>query len=411
MRTCAHVIKTLVAVWATAALFCGCNTTSQTQPADDTVVHINVPVRDGAHSLPLSAVADSLHYIPLETRDDALVGQIDKLIPLKDRLIIVDKEKSRSIYLYDLQGHLLRKIQRSGRSEKEYISLTDVSVDPESQRIFIWDSPGRKVLIYSFDGVFIAAHHFPYSVQSIAYTGNNTLACYCGYSGNTRFLEQAQYPNLLFWNLQSDTIRPACYFDEVLSVSNITGILNNFSTDANGTVVLIPLNDTLYQATGTEIAPKYHIDFGEEQPRLLQQYKDHLINYDLPRSVDEFDQASPCLLLNFITSRDLVYLFFKKRQTYYYGFYYPASGRFIEASTVYDERTGGNRIPITNDLDGCTLPFMPIAADGMNHFYYTIDPYLLDYFKETSDTTLLRLQRQVSANDNPIVVRVSMKSE
>ena len=47
----------------------------------------------------------------------------------------------------------------------------------------------------------------------------------------------------------------------------------------------------------------------------------------------------------------------------------------------------------------------------MNHFYYTIDPYLLDYFKETSDTTLLRLQRQVSANDNPIVVRVSMKSE
>ena len=47
----------------------------------------------------------------------------------------------------------------------------------------------------------------------------------------------------------------------------------------------------------------------------------------------------------------------------------------------------------------------------MNHFYYTIDPYLLNYFKETSDTTLLRLQRQVSANDNPIVVRVSMKSE
>ena len=108
MRTCAHVIKTLVAVWATATLFCGCNTTSPTQPADDTVVHINVPVRDGAHTLPLSAVADSLHYIPLETRDDALVGQIDKLIPLKDRLIIVDKEKSRSIYLYDLQGHLLR---------------------------------------------------------------------------------------------------------------------------------------------------------------------------------------------------------------------------------------------------------------------------------------------------------------
>lgn len=393
---------------------CACNSSENPHPADIADFCIDVPLKDEDRQLPLSAVADSLHYITLETRDDALIGQIDKLIPLKDRLIVVDKEKSRSIYFYDLQGRLLQKIKRLGRSAQEYISLTDAAADPGNERIFIWDSQGQKILQYAFDGTFITSTPFPCSVHSIAYTGNNTLVGYCGYTQNTQFLKQSQYPNLLFLDLQSGDIHPACYFEEGLAASNIMGVINNFSFDPEGgATILIPLNNIIYRAEGNEIYPKYYFDFGEEQHKILQQYIDELSNYptDVYRSVEEFNEASACFIMNFLETRDVVYIFFKKDQVYYYGFYYPKNNHFIEASIVFDKNSNGNRIPMTNDLDGCTLPFMPIAADKENHFYYTIDPYLLDYFKDTEDPKLRCLMQQVTQNSNPIVVKVSMKTE
>lgn len=388
-----------------------CNSAKKIVPTNNTVLRIHVPLNKDEHKLPLSAVADSLHYIPLETRDDALIGQIDKLIPLNDRMIIVDKEKSQSIYLYDLQGHLLHKIKRQGRSGKEYISLTDIAVDPEGKRIFIWDSQGQKILIYTFDGTFITTIPFPYSVHSIAYAGDSTIVGYCGYTPNAQFSKHSQYPNLLFWNFHSGQIHPACYFNEGLTADHVVGVINNFSVDDDGVVALIPMNDTIYQATGNKATPKYYIYFGDKQHQLLQQYKDNLNNsIDVHRSIEVFNNASPCLLMNFLATRNLIYMFFKKRQNYYYGFYYPKSKRFIEASTCYEEHLNGNRIPVTNDLDDITIPFMPIAADEANHFYYTIDPYLFDYFKETKDSTLRQLMARVSPNDNPIVVKVDMKA-
>lgn len=413
MFTHSFTKKTILPALIITVMFYACDSGKEPVVTDDATYHINVPLKKGNTQLPLSAVADSLLYIPLETQDDALIGQIDKLIPLKDHLIVVDKEKSRSIYFYDLQGRLLRKIKRLGRSAQEYISLTDAAADPENERIFIWDSHGQKILQYAFDGTFITSTPFPCSVHSIAYTGNNTLVGYCGYTQNTQFLKQSQYPNLLFLDLQSGDIHPACYFEEGLAASNIMGVINNFSIDPEGgATILMPLNNIVYRAEGDEIYPKYYFDFGEEQHKILQQYIDELLNYptDVYRSVEEFNEASACFIMNFLATRDVVYIFFKKSQTYYYGFYYPKNNQFIEASIV-DENSNGSRIPMTNDLDGCALPFMPIAADKENHFYYTIDPYLLDYFKDTEDQKLLHLMQQVTPNSNPIVVKVSMKTE
>lgn len=70
------------------------------------------PLQTTEHLLHLSDIADSLSYIKLATDTSNLIGVIDKIIPLKDRILIVDKDITQTIYIFDKSGKFIRKINK-----------------------------------------------------------------------------------------------------------------------------------------------------------------------------------------------------------------------------------------------------------------------------------------------------------
>ena len=97
---------------------------------DFTKVEINLDTKENI--VKLSDIADTVTFIPLETKEESRLGSIDKLILENGNYIIVDKQLASAVFVFDQRGKFLHKIGRKGKAKNEYIELTDAAVDNDN---------------------------------------------------------------------------------------------------------------------------------------------------------------------------------------------------------------------------------------------------------------------------------------
>lgn len=102
----------------------------------------------------LSDICDSFEYIPLQTLEENLIGNIDKIIYSNHRFYIMDEEQSKCIMVFDRLGTFMFKIAALGKGPGEYISLDDFLINEEEQVIEILAN--SKIIKYDLDGRFIS---------------------------------------------------------------------------------------------------------------------------------------------------------------------------------------------------------------------------------------------------------------
>lgn len=90
-------------------------------------------------------------YIPLETTDKSLVGNISKLLYENGKLIVVDKENNKILVFDAATGKFLNCVGHQGRGPKEFISLRDVVV--ADGKLYVLDM--GKILTYKLSGEFV----------------------------------------------------------------------------------------------------------------------------------------------------------------------------------------------------------------------------------------------------------------
>jgi hypothetical protein len=84
--------------------------------------------------------------IPLETTDDCLIANIDK-IEIKDERIYVMDQLAQSVYIFDMNGKYLNKIHKRGQGPGEYTNLSYMTVTDSS--VIIIDHFTEKQINYS----------------------------------------------------------------------------------------------------------------------------------------------------------------------------------------------------------------------------------------------------------------------
>ncbi|WP_307757468.1 6-bladed beta-propeller [uncultured Mediterranea sp.] len=99
-----------------------------------------------------SWVEDSVLVVPLETRDDCLIGEISNLVYQNHRIYIADG-LSKAVYVFDESGHLYSKVRAIGNGPEEYLEISAFSV--LNGRMFIYDKMKEKIFIYNDDGQFL----------------------------------------------------------------------------------------------------------------------------------------------------------------------------------------------------------------------------------------------------------------
>ena len=389
--------RTLFVIFSGAILLSACH---RNRPATGLTV-LHPPLQTTEHLLHLSDIADSLSYIKLATDTSNLIGVIDKIIPLKDRILIVDKDITQTIYIFDKSGKFIRKINKKGRGPGEYLSLNDVAVDVSNKRLIVHDDMAQKISIFTYEGEFIEKIRLDFITTSIAYLGNNRLACYCDYINNPNYSIRSKSPNLILFDLQTRKTQSKLFFNSTINQLGITGLINNLSsTYSNDTVHLImPLNDTVYSICNNKVQPEYYVDLGVT-PQMRELQRTASSSKSAQETSQEDSKPQYPVICNMLESD-------RHNNKSYYGFYNPRRKTFKEGVRIWEKNTD-NRIPVVNDLDK-TIPFMPMATDGKN-FYYVMESFYFDYFRNSDNPQIANLSKTITANDNPVIVVAHIKN-
>ena len=241
--------RILLALLLFPLLFSHCTKTDKKEVA---IVKVDAKTDD---SLPLSTIARSIDYIPLETRPEALLGTYGGPRFFKKGILI---SGDNALYCFDPKGKYRYKISRAGKGPGEYQRISAYLVDETRQQIEIMDQRSRKLLKFKLeDGSFIEEKN------SILFAQNMDL------------LNESSY---IFYTMGDGSAIPGGSpdWDYKVIITDRTGLTIQrkyfpgecslygqypFIKTEHSYKVHLPFNDTLYEVRNDTIVPALVVDF------------------------------------------------------------------------------------------------------------------------------------------------------
>ncbi|MDL2266215.1 6-bladed beta-propeller, partial [Parabacteroides sp. OttesenSCG-928-G21] len=107
-------------------------------------------------AIPVSQYITELEYIPLETRDDCLIGGWIGSIVTSTHIFVLN---NKFCYAFGRDGRFLGQIGSAGQGPGEYSSLNDFTVDEKKRSLYLETS--RTLLEYSWDNTFRQSINLP----------------------------------------------------------------------------------------------------------------------------------------------------------------------------------------------------------------------------------------------------------
>ncbi|MEQ3233959.1 6-bladed beta-propeller [Bacteroides cellulosilyticus] len=365
----------------------GCSNPSESVKQEVKV--LNVPLLANENEVMMSTFVDSISYIPLETKDNCLIGNIDKIIATDDFYYIIDRNISCSVLCFDKSGRFVRKYGNRGVGAGEYIEITDVNVYKD--KIYLWDCSLRKLFVFDHSNNLVREEHIDYMASTFSVLDDSWIAFFGNYKRNKKYSQNGLSPNLLFVNIDNKQMKSDLFFDSRIRSNGI--VLSDFNFVSNGNLVT-SLNDTVYQALPAAILKrKYVVQFGE---RYLKAQKDYLEKLKTEvidvRQVDKFMKEIPYMHA-FLETPSYSIL------RYGFGDYFYLGIVNHKESDTYIEASGFHKSSIINDMDGIAV-FIPLAS-YKNAVYTYMSPEAIAFDMIPG--------KQIKPDDNPIIVKFELK--
>ena len=97
---------------------------------------------------------DSCSFIPLETTDASLIGEIKQIEMYNNKLYIYDR-KTDAIKVFDEKGKYLCNIGRKGEGAEEYLSIKSFYINADEKKVCILDPLRKTVHEFDMEGKYI----------------------------------------------------------------------------------------------------------------------------------------------------------------------------------------------------------------------------------------------------------------
>ncbi|MCX6225015.1 MAG: 6-bladed beta-propeller [Bacteroidia bacterium] len=121
-----------------------------TRPAVPLRIDFEAIVRQDIR-LNLSEIVDDIEYIPLETKKECLIGEVDAVRIFKDQIFLISH---RQVFKFNKNGQFICKIGSGGQGPGEFVKPIDIQIDEGNNSIFVLDQAIRKIHEYSTDGEY-----------------------------------------------------------------------------------------------------------------------------------------------------------------------------------------------------------------------------------------------------------------
>jgi len=269
-----------VAITAIATFLFSCN--SGKSGKGSMIIDVEKAVGKGSVEK-LSDYVKDIRYIPLETTDSSLLGDISDIC-FENGLIYVS-DRNDCCKIFDESGKFIRSIKHIGRGPEEYIGLLDISINTDNGNIMALSING-EVVEYTKDGIFVRKipkafkKGGPYSFIPL----NKRIFCI----------------NCFVYNKDKNPESISYIFDDSLNVlnsfSSTSGTCKKSSVSSAVAVIYIDpfdtykfgdeffvtqgSNDTIYKiAENFKLAPRYIVNLGK--------YKDESVRNMLPQETND----------------------------------------------------------------------------------------------------------------------------
>ncbi|WP_322934145.1 6-bladed beta-propeller [Bacteroides sp. CG01] len=203
-----------------------------------------------------SMVEDSILMIPLEVRDDCIIGEVTKLL-YQNNLIYIADNISKSIFVFDLSGKLVTKVHSLGNGPGEYTNITSFTV--HNTDIIIFDHTINRLFFYNVSGEFVRDKDVSAIWGSDMFELDNKL-----YLVNDGGYSKNGYYHLFSIDLE-DADKYEMYLPFEKRQNNQGWIVDSYHAKLkNEAIIYFWPYDIIYTVTNREIYPSFRIDFGKK---------------------------------------------------------------------------------------------------------------------------------------------------
>ena len=251
------MLRQIAVLFLLPGLCFGCGTRQDT--TQDTEGMTRLLLTKETEATPADFIAD-YRYVPLGTTRQP-VGNIDQLLVTDDRIIVVDKERAQTVFIFDLDGNPCAEIYRLGRGPQEYYHIDHVTLTPgEKPQLAILDGRGNKVLFYDLDGRFVNSTPISFRFTGMEYLDKNEILCftdaYVRHDPSSK--ERKVADRLLFFTDNKFQIKACALTNR--AVNRKIGFTEPIVKQSGDDLLINPkLNDTIYRLDGRSLKPLYYV--------------------------------------------------------------------------------------------------------------------------------------------------------
>lgn len=100
----------------------------------------------------LSVIADSIRYVPLETKGNVLVKYLNECHIDDDNIFIRDEKK---VSCFSIEGKFICNVGSIGQGPSEYLCCGAFDIDTKKKEIYLYSIFDHKILVYNYNGVLL----------------------------------------------------------------------------------------------------------------------------------------------------------------------------------------------------------------------------------------------------------------
>lgn len=326
-------------------------------------------------------------FIPLETTDNCLFGDISVVDIVDDKIYIVDREGNH-LFVFDLSGKFITQIGKRGNGPGEYMSISNLHIDKEKQIITLADAFLDKLFHYNLgDYKYINSQKtFYFSDCCWLPDGNIAWAFHGGYNTGKRDLHYVKITDS-----KLNTVKLLYPTDFSPEYPMVPGSL--FYTFNQKCYLNLPFIPTIYEVSSEKLIPTYQLDLGKHKfasPEWLKAEAEK--NYYGTISNTDYISGQ-----NVKETDDYISIgYYARGMSSYTGFYNKKTGKSFNFKTPdFTRQTGLNGL------------FQAKGTYG-NYFIFTMFPNALKE-QNSSFPELNTIIDNMKEDDNPILCLLKFK--
>lgn len=378
-----------------------CQSKKQMNP-DILTIDVRYGIKHNKPTISLDDDIKSIEYIPLETNDSCLIGNILDLRISEDYIFIYNG-KASEVLQFDKKGHFVRQIGREGNGPGEYSMITELAIDDAHKKVFIFQYSGA-VLTYSFEGEFLCADTVIGNAGGM-YVFSDGMRALKGLTMNP--IKNAPWAGALIDDkgkiIISKSLYPTMGDVNLFYMKEIC-----FSPFKDEVLLFTSCNDTVFCINSSSIQPRFLLNRSNEAYYYnavsdITKMDDLILNDLNTIGIYDLFETYRYLYIRIYKGNDIYIQRYNKENAHLESYCVP--NIFVECSSSIP---GNNVVGIETKITK-GIPFWPEFYISNGTRAQIVSSYSISMLKDKKYIYRIPSQLNIKENDNPLIVIYTFK--